>query len=383
MSCLPTARGYDTFQGYYLGSIDFYGHDNSEACCCNEVCSPGREFSSFNTTYSDVHGLKVDEGEYITDAIANAAISQIEAFDPSLPSSLFLTIAMAATHNGPFGDPQYKESDLDPVLKAKSPKRAGFSAMAKNLDDSVRAIYDALARKNILKDTLLVILSDNGGETSSGSSVYPFRGEKFTYFNGGIRAPAAILGAGVEGGETPGELFWIGDLTPTILEAVGAEIPRGLDGVSHWSSISGRNKYDPPLPRRTDPFVSGLDPVRRSGAVFYNQFKLVVNGTAGYDVDFNKPELGGWSPPDDADNNVVEHGVVEEVMLFDLQNDPEERLNLAGVDGYYGEVLKLCISEFTAVLESVAPNELQTKKLGGSLDDITPGVHGYGPWVSG
>ncbi|GMI26389.1 hypothetical protein TrCOL_g3113 [Triparma columacea] len=247
---------------------------------------------------------------------------------------------MAATHNGPFGDPQYKESDLDPVLKAKSPKRAGFSAMAKNLDDSVRAIYDALARKNILKDTLLVILSDNGGETSSGSSVYPFR------------------------------------------EAVGAEIPRGLDGVSHWSSISGRNKYDPPLPQRTNPFVSGLDPVRRSGAVFYNQFKLVVNGTAGYDVDFNKPELGGWSPPNDADNNVVEHGVVEEVMLFDLQNDQEERLNLAGVDDY-GEVLKLCISEFTAVLESVAPNELQTKKLGGSLDDITPGVHGYGPWVSG
>jgi len=343
--------------------------DNNEVCCCDEVrldeeqsdplpnernnshplsqiCEPARSHGSFNSTHSDIHDLEVEAGDYITDSLTKAAISEIESFDLSGDSSLFLTVAMAATHNGPFGDPQYKESDIDPSVAAKSKKRAGFSAMAKNLDENVERLHSALATKGILDDTLIVILSDNGGETSAGSSVYPFRGEKFTYFNGGIRPPAAIFGAGVKGGGGEGErgakrrlersdsilptyitnhlplvasllaliaafddLFWIGDVAPTILEAVGGEIPRGVDGRSHWSAISRPEETSVPF-SRSDPFVSGVDPVREAGAVFHGRYKLVVNGTAGYDIDFDKPELGGWVKPGDADGESVEQGVV-------------------------------------------------------------------------
>ncbi|GMH77047.1 hypothetical protein TrRE_jg8908 [Triparma retinervis] len=352
--CLPTSRGYDDFQGYYLGGVDFYRHGSDEACCCGEVCGPGRSFGSFNGTFQDVHGLQVGEGEYITDAITRAAVSTIEGFEasppPGGPASLFLTVAMAATHSGPSGDPQYKPSDVDPDLLLRSPKRAGFSAMAKNLDESVEAIHAALEGRGMLEDTLIFLLSDNGGETSSGSSVYPLRGEKFTYFNGGIMAPAAVLGKGVKGGgRSLRGNFWIGDVMPTVLEAVGAAVPGGLDGIS------------------------------RSGAVFYGRFKLLVNGTAGYDEALGRPELAGWSPPADADDSEVRFGPVEEVMLFDVRDDEEERVNLAGLKGY-AEVQRRCMEEFNAVLESTIPLERQTKQRGGSLDEITPGDTGYGPW---
>ena len=61
------------------------------------------------------------------------------------------------------------------------------------MDEGISRIHEALQTANLLDDCLIVIMSDNGGEVISGASNYPLRGEKFTYFNGGINTPGINL----------------------------------------------------------------------------------------------------------------------------------------------------------------------------------------------
>lgn len=205
-----------------MGFTDFYSHDNAEMCCCGEVCDNGRETKEFNETFPDMHGLG-EGGGYITDVVTEAALEEIAGFKEREEDRLFLTITMPATHAGPEDVPQYKDEDLDPSLLARSPLRAGFDAMMSNLDANIERVVAKMASERLLDDTLLVVVGDNGGSAHAGSSVYPLRGEKFAYFDGGIRTPGLVKLPGQREGRELRDLVWIGDLAPTILEAVGGK----------------------------------------------------------------------------------------------------------------------------------------------------------------
>lgn len=64
-------------------------------------------------------------------------------------------------------------------------------AMVSKLDDSVGSIVQALMNKNILQNTVIVFISDNGAPTTgpgvkNWGSNYPLRGSKDTLFEGEI-----------------------------------------------------------------------------------------------------------------------------------------------------------------------------------------------------
>ena len=175
-----------------------------------------------------------------------------------------------------------------------------------------------------------------------------------------------ISGVDVNGGS---ELFWVGDVAPTILESVGVKVPREMTGVSH---VGGGG-------RREEPFVSGVDPVTGSGAVFYRGYKLVVNATGGYDEVFGKESLKGWSAPGDADDNATIVGVVNEVMLFNVMGgDGEERVDLAQAEK---GIVDVCKAAFDRAIEETRGLERQTKARGGAMRQVTPKNGMYGPWI--
>lgn len=64
-----------------------------------------------------------------------------------------------------------------------------FVAMVSKLDDSVGAIVVALSNKNMLQNSIIVFISDNGAPTTgpgnrNWGSNYPLRGSKDTLFEG-------------------------------------------------------------------------------------------------------------------------------------------------------------------------------------------------------
>merc|ERR1719199_984936 len=76
------------------------------------------------------------------------------------------------------------------------------------LDESVGNITDALKRKGMWDNTLLVYSPDNGGYQGQGGDDTPNRGGKFSDFEGGVRVaafatggvlPKAVRGKSVDG----------------------------------------------------------------------------------------------------------------------------------------------------------------------------------------
>ena len=68
------------------------------------------------------------------------------------------------------------------------------SAYATNIDVIVNVTIDALYRKNLWENTLIVLTSDNGGWPAGQNFNWPLRGGKQTYLEGGMRMHTAVGG---------------------------------------------------------------------------------------------------------------------------------------------------------------------------------------------
>ena len=113
-------------------------------------------------------------------------------------------------------------------------KRRIHLAMLEALDDQVGAVLQTLKTEDLERDTLVVFISDNGGpQHQTTSSNYPLSGEKGSFWEGGIRVPAAVRWPGTiaPGGvlDTMSSGF---DMTATALALAGAMPAQGLDGVN-------------------------------------------------------------------------------------------------------------------------------------------------------
>ena len=133
----------------------------------------------------------------------------------------------------------------------KKPKPASgvnnpiYAAMVEHLDTNVGRIVRKLDGLDLTKRTLFIFFSDNGGlyqpfggyngDKSPVSTNAPFRGEKGTLYEGGIREPLIVRWPGVvRPGTTCNVPVTSVDFYPTFLEIVGAASPANqpLDGES-------------------------------------------------------------------------------------------------------------------------------------------------------
>jgi len=132
-------------------------------------------------------------------------------------------------------------------FKAKAPGRQHgnplYAACLYDLDASIGLLRDALRELGIERNTLLIFTSDNGGTQQS--SQEPLRGNKGSYYEGGIREPFLAYWPGVT---RPGSRCDVPvsnvDLFPTFLAAAGAPVPAGkvLDGESILPLLRGGDR---------------------------------------------------------------------------------------------------------------------------------------------
>ena len=142
----------------------------------------------------------------------------------------FLYLPHYAIHSGL----QARASTLE-KFKTKKPgaqhDNALYAACTFDLDASVGLLLKKLEELKLEQNTLLVFTSDNGATQSS--SQEPLRGNKGSYFEGGVREPFIVRWPGVTTPGTKCDVPVINiDLFPTFLAASSTKIPVGktLDG---------------------------------------------------------------------------------------------------------------------------------------------------------
>lgn len=142
----------------------------------------------------------LEEEGYATDLITDEAALFLEEQPAQKPFFLFLSYT--APHYGKGWDADKQE--LTNILQAKPADRERFQHVAdKNrreyagmvaaMDDGVGRVLEALRRRQLEKNTLVIFTSDNGGDPRYGGSNQPFRGQKAQLFEGGIRVPCLMV----------------------------------------------------------------------------------------------------------------------------------------------------------------------------------------------
>jgi arylsulfatase A-like enzyme len=135
----PLQRGFNYHYGPILGEIDYFTHS------AHGTVDWYRNNELFN-----------EEG-YVTTLLGQDAVKLIEAHDTDIP--LFLYLAFTAPH-APYQAP---EEALEPYQSITDPNRRAYAAMVSVMDEQIGQVVEALERRGMRDNTLIVFQSDNGG----------------------------------------------------------------------------------------------------------------------------------------------------------------------------------------------------------------------------
>ena len=125
-----------------------------------------------------------------------------------------------------------------------------YAAFVSTLDERVQRLMAFLDETGLRTNTIIVYQSDNGHSVEErahfgGGSSGPYRGAKFSLFEGGIRLPAIISWPGhLPAGQVRGQVAHGCDWLPTLAELSGVALPKAaLNGRSLVPVI--RQEYAP------------------------------------------------------------------------------------------------------------------------------------------
>lgn len=170
------------------------------------------------------------------------------------------------------------------------PYNAIYAAQVTQMDKEVGRVMKTLDDLHLADNTLVVFSSDHGatfeflehGCTNYHDSNYPFRGQKRTLWEGGVRVPGIVRWPGhVPAGKTSEEVIHMIDLFPTFCAAAGFQPDSAwhVDGVNLIDTFEGKS----PSPDRTI-FWEWDESGAKYLAAVHGNMKLVVDGG-------NRPEL--------------------------------------------------------------------------------------------
>lgn len=164
---------------------------------------------------------------------------------------------------------------------------AEYYGLISHMDQQIGRILDILDQSPVGTNTVIVFASDQGLALGS----HGLLGKQNVYEHS-MRAPLMIAGPGIPAGRSVEAFTYLLDLHPTLCDLTGVAPPEGLDGESLrplWTGSRGRI--------RDTVFLPYLKLMR---AVRDDRWKLICY------------------PP------------TNHRQLFDLQNDPDERVDLGG-----------------------------------------------------
>jgi len=237
----PNARGFDFYYGFLNGAHSYVEWTN--------------KFSRHKDKWPIFRNNEMvppQKGVYLTDLFTDEAVGFIER---NYDKPFFLYVAYNAIHH-PWEVPQKYLKRTENLTNSEN--RNFIAAMILAMDDGIGRIFQTLEKYEILGQTAMVFLSDNGSPRGQGlkpvkrdnsiermegwdfMSYTPWRGFKGDVYEGGIRVPFCMRWPGVIKPGTKYELpVSTLDIVPTFVKNVES------DGVDLIPWLNGQKKGRP------------------------------------------------------------------------------------------------------------------------------------------
>ena len=291
----PNDEGFDESLGFLSGVVDYWSHFNYGGAAWGD---PPRRH--------DLHhnGQEIwRSGTHTGDLIVDESLKFI---DKHKENPFFVYAA--------FGSPHYPMQPYDKYMDFYDHlpmQRRQYAALVSTMDEQIGRLISGLKEMGLQDNTIVIFMSDHGHSTEAradygGGYAGPFRGAKFSLFEGGIRVPAIISWPGrIPIGEVRHQLGTGMDWLPTIADYAGVPLPaKQIDGKS-LKPVLENGSLDSP-----HEMIHWHRPGNQQSqwAIRQGDWKLVVN-------------------PSDTDRSpVIEE---EQVFLSNLKLDSTETLNMA------------------------------------------------------
>ncbi len=253
----PKARGFDSQYGPLVGEIDYFSH----------------EAGGKRDWYDDE--LPSNDSGYATELIGDRSEQIIHHHD--FDSPLFLWLAFTAPH-APYQVPKAYRQRYSNIVDET---RQIYAGMVSCMDEQIGKVVAALDAQKVREETLIVFMSDNGGNRSAAfsgesdvsninlpASNLPYRGGKGTLLEGGCRVVACVNWPGRIPRSQISEPIHVTDIFPTLLRFSGARIPGNIDGKEQTQLLTTG------VGRKRQSVVYNLEPYR--AAISSGEWKLIV-----------------------------------------------------------------------------------------------------------
>lgn len=288
---MPNAHGFDHAFGHIGGCIDSWSHFFYwSGPNIHDLYRNGEEVYAAGRFFSDMMFEEADH--FLT---ANRSRPFLLYFTPNMP------------HYPYQPDPKW----LDRFRHLPHPRRL-YAAFLGMMDERIGRLMKRLDSLKLRERTIVIYQSDHGHSTEErahfgGGSAGPFRGAKFSLYEGGIRVPALISWPGhLPTGAARSQVAWGCDWLPTLAELCQVPAPdRPLDGRSLAPVL---HSADAPSPHASLVWAGDKSPAP-SWAVREGDWKLL-----GRPLDTS---LNGAARPE------------EGIRLYNLAEDIGERNDLA------------------------------------------------------
>lgn len=305
----PNERGFEHFYGHLHTEVGYFPPFGNQG---------GKDFQH--------NGQSIERDGYETFILGDEVSRYIRERDRSKP--FFVYMPFIAPHT-PLDAPQElqdKYADLeDNRMPARSRNtdesrklsrlmlqpsaRPMYAAVVDGMDQAIGKVLDTLDEQGIADNTIVLFFSDNGGAAyaTGGADNVPLRGGKGETWEGGIRVVSLLRWPQrLAAGEKMAQIMTAMDVFPTLAAAAGVKPGNDkfeFNGKNMWPAIAQGKK----LPREDLVFFASETPIR--GAFMLTAFN------------------DHWKLVQEVDQGLLSATVSN--YLFDINNDPNERNNLA------------------------------------------------------
>lgn len=295
-------------------------------------------------------------GIHLTEALTREALKTLD-YPIMHDEPFYLYFAHYATHTPIQRDPRFVQKYLDAGMDEG---QARYASMVEGVDKSLGDLLDYLDAKGVADDTIIIFMTDNGGnaENKSKGGVrfmhnLPLRNGKGSVYEGGVRVPLMVKWKGKVAPATRVNTPVIcEDLFPTILQMAGVknyDVVQEVDGKSLVNLVTKGSKLAAKATKRGDiadqkaanafvvpESISGIDPNRTLIFHYPHQWKPYDLE----DIDFlSAVRKGDWK--------LIYRMRTGKLELYNLKSDIGEQRDLSAT---HPEIVKELAVELSAKL---------------------------------